>query len=173
MADDSLRASGTRPPTPFNRPIAAHFSGGLSFPVSVTILTSRLARRSRRRRAGVSERFRRNISRTCWVERSESSYQPDRRKEKKTALLPEALVQGVSAGSGPGGTRPSETSGAIPDHLLRFFTSCRSIEPDRFPNSCPARSGDVSPQLGRRFRTPHARAPRQPHRQNPHRNPKT
>src|ERR1017187_4799997 len=71
-----LRGLGLRrcqfPRTPFNRPISAYFSGVLSFLTAVTILTSRLARRSRRRRGDVSTTLRRNISRTCCVARRES-----------------------------------------------------------------------------------------------------
>src|ERR1700731_276529 len=69
---DVWNPNPTFPRTPFNRPISAYFSGVLSFLASVTILTSRLARRSRRRRGEVSSTLRRNISRTCWAVRRES-----------------------------------------------------------------------------------------------------
>src|ERR1700687_3085717 len=60
------------PRTGLNRPICAYFWGGLSFLVWARILTMRLAKRWRRRRAEWSATLRRYISRTCWAAVNES-----------------------------------------------------------------------------------------------------
>src|SRR5207247_1907718 len=100
---------GALPRKGLNRPISAYFSGWLSFLVSARILTIRLARRSRRRRVGLSAILRRYISRTCWATVNESI----RLDKSARGIGPEEMVRD-GAPSVWDGKVPSETRAGDP-----------------------------------------------------------
>ena len=70
---EDLSNADQLPDGAFNRLISAYLSGVLRVCASQTILVSRLARRSRRRREAPSGNVRRNISRMCCVAWSAST----------------------------------------------------------------------------------------------------